>query len=128
MLVDVPPEAQAPRVLADFYRAQRERWGLLPDDAGAFAPRPDVAAAWAALGAAVVAPMDRRRYELVSIAAARALGSTYCTVAHSSFLRDVCHDEAALRALLADPSGGGLAEPDRSVVRFAAEVAVAAPS
>jgi alkylhydroperoxidase family enzyme len=44
--------------------------------------------------------MDRRRFEIATIAAARALHSTYCTAAHSKFLRDVLRrrgDDAPIR-------------------------------
>lgn len=42
----------------------------------AFAERPDVYAAWQQLNAAIKANMDLRRYELVTLAAARRLRST----------------------------------------------------
>jgi uncharacterized peroxidase-related enzyme len=67
--------------------------------------------------------MDRRRYELATIAAARALGSTYCTAAHSKLLRDACGDEATMKALADDPAGGSLDATDRAIVTFAAKVA-----
>ena len=67
--------------------------------------------------------MDRRRFEIATIAAARALRSTYCTAAHSTFLRDVCGDEPTMVALAEDPSGDGLDEQDRAVYRFATRVA-----
>jgi len=38
--------------------------------------------------------MDRRRFELATIAASRALSCTYCLAAHSKFLRDVVDDDA----------------------------------
>jgi alkylhydroperoxidase family enzyme len=72
--------------------------------------------------------MDRRRFEVATIAAARALGSTYCTAAHSKFLRDVCGDEPAMRAIAADPAGESLDATDREVMSFAARVARGASS
>jgi uncharacterized peroxidase-related enzyme len=72
--------------------------------------------------------MDRRRYELATVAAARALRSTYCTAAHSMFLRDVCGDEATVLALADDASGATLSDQDRAVYAFAAKVAADAAS
>jgi uncharacterized peroxidase-related enzyme len=103
--------------------AQTARWGYRPNSAAVFGSRPDVARAWTGLNAAVSGGMDRRRFELATIAAARALGSTYCTVAHSMFLRDVCGDEATMVALADDPDGTSLDDTDRAVVAFAAKVA-----
>jgi uncharacterized peroxidase-related enzyme len=96
----------------------------MPNYAPAFAIRPDVAEAWNTLNNAVRAHMDRRRYELVTIAAARVYRSTYCLAAHSKFLRDQCDDEPAMRALAADPTGASLDAADRAVVDFATKVAL----
>lgn len=123
MFIETVPEGAAVGEVADYYEQQRAVWGFLPDYAGAFSPRPDVAQAWNTLNAAIRSGMDRRRYELATIAAARAARSTYCTAAHSKFLRDVCDDEATLWTLAEDPSGASLPEPDRSVYAFATKVA-----
>ena len=82
--------------VAEYYQGQRAAWGFFPNYAPAFSSRPEVARAWNALNLAVRGGMDRRRYEIATIAASRARRSTYCTAAHSKFLRDVCDDEAAM--------------------------------
>ncbi len=115
--VGVEDEAEA------WAEEQTSRWGYLPNYAAVFNSRPDVARAWTALNLAVRDGMDRRRFELATIAAARALRSTYCTVAHSMFLRDVCGDEATMVALADDPDGTSLDDTDRAVVAFAGKVA-----
>jgi uncharacterized peroxidase-related enzyme len=122
------PESESTDELADYYRTQRTAWGFLPNYAGAFSTRPDVAQAWNLLNSTIRDGMDRRRFELATIAAARALRSTYCTAAHSKFLRDVCGDEESVRAIAADPSGAGLPAQDRAVYEFAAKVAADAAS
>jgi uncharacterized peroxidase-related enzyme len=128
MFIETVPESAATGDLAAYYAHQRAAWGFLPDYAGAFSSRPDIAEAWNTLNSAVRGGMDRRRFEIATIAAARALRSTYCTAAHSKFLRDVCGDEATLLALAEDPSGATLPEQDRAVYAFAAKVAADAAS
>jgi uncharacterized peroxidase-related enzyme len=123
MFIEVPDESTVGGDAAEWYRRQRDSWGYLPNYAPAFALRPDVAEAWNMLNGSIRKHMDRRRYELVTIAAAREYRSTYCTAAHSKFLRDDCGDEATMRALAADPSGAELDAIDRAVVRFATRVA-----
>jgi len=123
MFIQTVGEDVAEGELADYYRQQRAAWGFLPNYAGAFASRPDVAQAWAALNATIRKTMDRRRFEIATIAAARALRSTYCTAAHSSFLRDVCGDDATMRSIATDPTGAGLAGPDRAVYELATKIA-----
>ena len=128
MFITPVPESESTDDLADYYRKQRHAWGFLPNYAGAFSTRPDVAQAWNLLNSTIRDGMDRRRFELATIAAARALRSTYCTAAHSKFLRDVCGDEESLQSIAADPSGAGLAAQDRAVYEFATKVATDAAS
>jgi len=123
MFIDAVPEGAATGSLADYYRQQRSAWGFLPNYAPAFSTRPDVAQAWNTLNKTIRDGMDRRRFEIATIAAARALRSSYCTAAHSKFLRDVCGDEAAMRSIAQDPSGAGLDRQDRAVFEFAGKIA-----
>ncbi len=110
---DVADEAHA------WTEIQTAAWGYLPNYAAAFASRPDVARAWTNLNLTVRNGMDRHRFEIATIAAARALRSTYCTAAHSTFLRDTCGDEGAMIALATDLDGVMLDPTDRAVVLFA---------
>ncbi|MEO6826150.1 MAG: peroxidase-related enzyme [Microbacteriaceae bacterium] len=126
MFIDTIPEEAAAGPVADYYRQQHDAWGFLPNYALVFSSRVDVAQAWNTLNQAIRGGMNRRLFELATIAAARALHSTYCTAAHSKFLRDVCHDETTLYRIADDPTGAGLSPRDRAVFDFAAKVAVAA--
>ncbi|MFC7595985.1 carboxymuconolactone decarboxylase family protein [Terrabacter sp. GCM10028922] len=128
MFIDTVPEESAAGALAEFYQEQQRAWGFLPNFAQAFSTRPEVAKAWTVLNKTVRDGMDRRRFEIATIGAARALRSTYCTAAHSKFLRDVCGDESTMVAIAEDPSGAGLDEQDRAVYLFAGRVAKDASS
>lgn len=116
-------ESTAPTAVAEYFATQRVLWGFLPNYAQCFAARPDIANAWASLNGAIRGGMDRRRYEIATIAAARQRRSTYCTIAHASFLRDACSDEATVRAIAMDPTGSLLDDTDRLIYRFAGKVA-----
>ncbi|MGO4596927.1 peroxidase-related enzyme [Terrabacter sp. 2RAF25] len=128
MFITPVSEDDAEGDLAAYYRSQRAAWGFLPNYAAAFSTRPDVAQAWNALNAAIRDGMDRRRFEIATIAAARARRSTYCTAAHSKFLRDVCGDEATMQSITEQPDGAALSDQDRAVYEFAAKVAADAAS
>ncbi|MGN6612117.1 MAG: carboxymuconolactone decarboxylase family protein [Angustibacter sp.] len=123
MFISSIDEDAADDELAAYYDSQRAAWGFLPDYARAFSTRPDIAGAWGTLSAAVRDGMDRRLFEIATIAAARARRSTYCTAAHSKFLRDVCDDEATMRAICDDPDGSTLEPRDRAAYELAAAVA-----
>ena len=123
MYIETTAEDAATGELAEFYRAQKDNWGFLPEFAHCFAARPQVAHAWSRLNLTIREAMDRRRYEVATIAAARALKSTYCTVAHASALRDACADLDTVRALMLAPAGEPLSEADAKICDFAAKVA-----
>jgi uncharacterized peroxidase-related enzyme len=124
VFIDAVPEQDATGAVADYYEQQRAAWGFLPNYAATFSTRPDVAEAWNTLNTTIREGMERRRFEIATIAAARALRSTYCTVAHAKFLRDECGDEATMRSIAAEPSGAALSSPDRAVYEFAGKIAV----
>jgi uncharacterized peroxidase-related enzyme len=128
MFIDGVPAETAQGRVAEYYDSQRRSWGFVPNYAQAFALKPEVAQAWGALNLAIRDGMDRRRFEIATIAAARARRSTYCTAAHSTFLRDVCDDEATMDAIARDPSGAALEPQDRAVYELALKVATDAAS
>ncbi|WP_022889378.1 carboxymuconolactone decarboxylase family protein [Agromyces italicus] len=123
MFITGVAEAEADGEVAEYYETQRGIWGFLPNYAASFSHRPGVAAAWQTLNLAIRGGMDRRRYEIVTIAAARARRSTACTAAHSKFLRDACDDDATMRAISERPDGANLGELDRALYEFATAVA-----
>ncbi len=70
------------------YEQAQARMGYVPNYTKLFSLHPDVNAGWAGLLAAVRSRLDTRRYELVTLAAARGLRSSYCMLAHGSILRE----------------------------------------
>jgi uncharacterized peroxidase-related enzyme len=87
-----------------------------------FAHRPAVLEAWQQLKAAVTGSMDARRYELVTLAAARRLRSSYCMLAHGRLLAERFFDPELVRALARDHRSAGLEEVDVAVMDLAAKV------
>jgi uncharacterized peroxidase-related enzyme len=67
--------------------------------------------------------MDLRRYELATVAAARQLRSSYCTLAHGSVLIDKFLDADSVKAIVADHRRAGLSATDVAVMDFAGKVA-----
>ena len=86
--IETVPEAEATGAVAEIYEADRNAFGFLPNFTQAFSLRPEVYAAWRQLNGAIKATMDLRRYELATVAAARRLRSSYCTLAHGTVLDD----------------------------------------
>ena len=86
----------------------------------AFAERPEVYAAWGQLNSAIKAGMDLRRYELVTLAAARRLRSSYCCLAHGTVLHERFGEPVLDIAL--DHHTAGLDEIDVAVMDLAERV------
>jgi uncharacterized peroxidase-related enzyme len=86
----------------------------------AFTERPEVYAAWVALNTSIKAGMDLRRYELVTLAAARRLRSSYCCLAHGKVLIDTFGEP--VRDIALDHRAAGLDEVDVAVMDFAEKV------
>lgn len=86
----------------------------------AFAEHPEVYAAWDALNGALKARMDLRRYELATLAAARRLRSSYCSLGHGSVLIERFGEPVV--EIARDPVAAGLDEVDVAVMRFAERV------
>jgi uncharacterized peroxidase-related enzyme len=86
----------------------------------AFAPRPEVFAAWGQLNGAIKAGMDLRRYELATLAAARRLRSSYCCLAHGTVLRDTFGEPVV--EIARDYRTAGLDEVDVAVMDLAVQV------
>ena len=117
------PESEATGDVAAMYETDREVFGHLPNLTRGFSLRPDVYAAWRQLNGAIKANMDLRRYELATVAAARRLRSSYCTLAHGSVLLDKFLSPEAVRALVGDQNTPELDAVDAAVVALADKVA-----
>ncbi|SHK44880.1 uncharacterized peroxidase-related enzyme [Pseudonocardia thermophila] len=100
-LIDTPGEDTAEGEVARMYGAERARHGYVPEYARIFAHAPQVYADWAALSRDIRGSMTPLRYVLVTLAAARALRSTYCSLAHGRLLRDLLGGPDAVLDVLA---------------------------
>jgi uncharacterized peroxidase-related enzyme len=114
-------EEEASGRVAELFEAERRGRGYVPNYLSLFALRPDVYEAWGKLSASIKANMDLRRYELATLAAAQALSSSYCALAHGLVLRDKFFDESELINLV---NGETSEEADRAVITLSRKVAL----
>lgn len=123
MFITAVPEDRAPDDVAAMYAADRRTWGFLPNFTGAFSHHPEAYGAWLQLIRAIRGNMDVRRCELVTLAAARVLRTTYCCVAHGWILRERFHQADEVARIAVDHHEAGLDEADVAVMDFAEKVA-----
>lgn len=104
------------------YDRQQKHYGFVPNYATVFSHRPEVMRRWAELLAALKRPMDRRRFELATFAAARALRSSLCTLAHGKALLQFFSKEDVI-ALGRGELPPSLTAAEAGLMRFAHAVA-----
>ncbi|GAA1135224.1 hypothetical protein GCM10009630_37510 [Kribbella jejuensis] len=105
------------------FEANRAAAGHIPNFVRTFAARPAVYEAWKQLNGAIKESMDLRRYELATLAAATALKSSYCSLAHGQVLADKFYTSEEVAALVDEPANDPV---DRAVMAFARKVALGA--
>jgi uncharacterized peroxidase-related enzyme len=105
------------------YERTQGALGYVPNYAKVFSHRPDVMTAWSGLLASIRGHLDARRYELVTLAAARALRSSYCMLAHGSALLGKFYSAEQMTAIAGDPATAALAPADVAMMAFAEKLA-----
>lgn len=120
--IQTVPEDEASGAVKEMYDKAEGAFGYLPNMVRPFSHRPDVLDAWEALLGSIKQGMDVRCYELVTLAAARALRSSYCMLAHGSVLLDGHFDSAQLQSIAAGGATEALDDTDRAIMRFAEQV------
>jgi alkylhydroperoxidase family enzyme len=100
--IETIPDDEATGPVAEMYDLERRSRGYVPNYARAFSHRPATYGGWRALNLAIREGMDRRRYELATVAAARRLRSSYCTLAHGTLLADAFLPPDRVRDLVVD--------------------------
>jgi uncharacterized peroxidase-related enzyme len=118
----IPPR-EAKDAVRDMYQRQQTAYGYVPNYAKVFSHRPEVMERWAKLLAAIRRPVDSRRFELITFAAAHALRNSYCSLAHGNALTTF-FDEDEVRALASDGAGETLTVAEIAMMQFARKVAI----
>jgi uncharacterized peroxidase-related enzyme len=120
---------EATGAIKDIYEAEEVSSGYIPNHARLFSQRPEVYKAWGNLGRSISKNMSLRRYELVTLAAARKLGGTYCMLAHGdNLLKSGEVDEAQLAAIAKNYRNAQLTPDEVAVMAFAEKIITSAYS
>ena len=122
------PSSDAKGPVREMYEQIHARFGYLPNWAKAFSLRPAVMDGWAALLRSIQSNLPVRTYELATLAAARALRSSYCSLAHGSVLASKVLDPAAVTAIMTGSRESPLEPRERAMMAFAEKVALRADS
>lgn len=122
IFIDTIPPDSAEGEVAAMYLRQQAAWGYVPNYAKAFCHRPEVMARWGQLLAEIKRPMDKRRFELATFAAAYQLGNSACALAHGKALREFFDDEQ-ICAIAECRDEGILTDAEQAMLRFVRQIA-----
>jgi len=123
MFVQTTPEAEAEGKLREIYEGDRKSLGYVPNHARVFSLRPEVLEAWRTIQGSIRKNMRLRRYELVTLAAAKALNCRYCLLAHGAILNKNGVSVDQLRAILTNFHDAGLECAEVAMMEFAQKIA-----
>jgi uncharacterized peroxidase-related enzyme len=120
--IDTIPDAEIDDQVRAMYERQASFWGFVPNYAKVFCYRPEIMGLWAQLQAGIKKSMaDKRRYELVTFAAANALRSTLCSLAHGKTLTEFFPSEA-VQAMARGEAPADLTAAEAEMMKFARKV------
>ena len=119
-----PSDAEGP--VREMYEQAQGRFGYVPNLTQAFSLRPGVMAGWVALLRSIQSNLPVRSYELATLAAARALRSSYCSLAHGSVLADKVFDASTVTAIIRGGPESPLEPRERAMMAFVEKVVVSA--
>ena len=116
-----PPDETVGEV-REMLKQQQAHWGYVPNYAKIFCHRPQIMELWSALLTGIKGPMDKRRFELVTAAAAHALRSTYCSLAHGKALTEFFSPDE-IRSMISEVPSGPLSAAELAMMNLARKVA-----
>ncbi|WP_382304928.1 carboxymuconolactone decarboxylase family protein [Herbiconiux sp. UC225_62] len=128
------PDSEATGLVAEQYERERSALGYVPSHARVMSVNPEAVAAWESLVRAIVASLGLRRYELITLAAARGTRSQHCRLAHGNrTLALGLFDEddvvrIASEASASDLAEAGLSDAEIAMMAFAEKVSTDAAS
>lgn len=118
MILETPDQQDATGQVKEIYDADLQSMGYVPSHTQAMAINPEAYHAFRALIRATVANMSLRRFELVTLAAAQAIGSSHCRLAHGKKSLKVFTTEQ-LEAIARDYRTAGLEPAEVAMMEYA---------
>jgi uncharacterized peroxidase-related enzyme len=120
--IDPVPDSEISDAVRAMYERQATFWGSVPNYARVFSWRPELMGLWAQLQVGIKRTMDKRRFELITFAAAHTLRSTLCSLAHGRALTQFFSaEDVQLMARGASPAS--LSAAEAAMMGFARKVA-----
>jgi uncharacterized peroxidase-related enzyme len=120
-IIRTTPEDEATGEVAALYDSDRETFGYVTEHGKVMALNPEAEHAFEALVLAIKPSIGSRNYRLITLAAAGALKSQPCRIAHGTFARSQ-FDDAQVEAIARDFHTAGLTPAEVAMMDFAVKV------
>lgn len=120
-ILRMTPEAEATGLIAEIYEDDWHSLGYVPSHTKAMSLNPEAFLAWESLTKAISSSLGLRRYELVTLAAAQAIGSSHCRLAHGKKTLKIIGEEQ-LHAIAKDFHNAGLSEAEVAMMDYAVKL------
>jgi uncharacterized peroxidase-related enzyme len=117
-------EADATGEVAKLYDEDIGDIGYVPSHTKVMAMNPEAVRAWEALVRTIAVPLGKRRYELVTLAAARGIRSQHCLLAHGKKSLGL-FDEPELIRIAEDYHDAELTDAEVAMMEFAENLSTA---
>lgn len=120
-IIRTPEPSEATGEVAALYQEDLDDLGYVADYTRVMSVNPEAVRAFEALVRSIVAQLGKRRYELVTLAAAQALHSEHCRLAHGRKTLALI-DEDELERIARDYRNAGLSEAEVAMMDYAEKV------
>jgi uncharacterized peroxidase-related enzyme len=120
-IIHTVPEDEATGDMAAFYAAERANHGYVPPHSLVMALNPVAQHAFESITAVLAERLGVRTYRLVTLAAAEALRSGSCLLAHGNMARKLMDDDQLI-AVATDYHEAGLSDAEVAAMDFAVKV------
>ena len=123
--VSTVPASEAQDAVRDMYARQPKALGYVPGYAKIFSLRPELMRLWADLQRGIRRHIAPREFELATLAAAKALRSTNCSLAHGAFLLEYFSQKEVMTILAGNGvCAGVISRKDEALMNFSQLVAL----
>jgi uncharacterized peroxidase-related enzyme len=120
-IIATPSETDATGEAAAIYAESISSDGFVANHTKVMATMPEALRAWEGLVRAIAGPMDKRRYELITLAAAKGIRSRHCRLAHGEKTLRYVPEEELVR-IARDYRDAGLGEAEVAMMEYAEKV------
>ena len=117
-IIESPEPSEATGAVAELYAEDIDDLGYVPEYTRVLSTNPEAFHAFEDLVHTIVPTLGKRRYELVTLAAAQALRSQHCRLAHGRKTLAIM-DEAELERIARDYHDAGLSEAEVAMMEYA---------